>query len=188
MQRRKKDGLVNTMTRPMLARDIMQPNLITVAMGSPLEEVAALLSSRMISGAPVVDADENLVGVIAATDIMAHVADVVAATSGRQPDKGEYYTDLWFKHNLHHGFTDEVPGDDEIPGDEYEGMGMCAADVMTPVVHAVDDDETIETVVDLMTRLKIHRVIVTRKIRVVGIITTMDLIRIIPGLLKSEQQ
>ena len=52
------------------------------------------------------------------------------------------------------------------------------ADVMTPVVHSVTEEASVETVARLMTRKHIHRVIVRRSRRVTGIISALDVLRV----------
>ena len=46
----------------MLAKDIMTPNVITIAPSLGVEQIAQLLLSRNISGVPVVDAEDRLIG------------------------------------------------------------------------------------------------------------------------------
>ena len=60
------------------------------------------------------------------------------------------------------------------------------ADIMTPVVHQVHEDDVIGNVVALMLQARIHRVLVTNGRAIVGIVTTMDLIALLPALLARE--
>jgi CBS domain-containing protein len=53
------------------------------------------------------------------------------------------------------------------------------SDVMTPVVHAVSARTSLERVAQLMTRKHIHRVIVTRGRKVAGIISAVDLLKLL---------
>ncbi len=54
----------------MLARDIMSPNVITVAPSLGVEQIAQLLLSRNISGVPVVDAEDRLIGLVSEGDLL----------------------------------------------------------------------------------------------------------------------
>ncbi len=48
---------------------------------------------------------------------------------------------------------------------------------MTPAVYRADESAPFTEVIDIMLEAKIHRVIVTRADKAVGIVTTTDLIR-----------
>ncbi len=54
---------------PMLAKDIMTPNVITIAPSLGVEEIAQLLLSCNISGVPVVDAEDRLIGLVSEGDL-----------------------------------------------------------------------------------------------------------------------
>lgn len=54
----------------LLASDVMIADVITVTESTPLKEVARMFVERKITGAPVVNAAGELVGVISETDII----------------------------------------------------------------------------------------------------------------------
>lgn len=54
----------------LLASDVMIKEVVVVTESTPLKEVAKLFSERRITGAPVVNAAGELVGVISETDII----------------------------------------------------------------------------------------------------------------------
>ena len=56
--------------RPLTVGTVMTPFPVVVRLDTPLEEVAELLAQNDITGAPVVDADGRLVGVISQTDLV----------------------------------------------------------------------------------------------------------------------
>jgi CBS domain-containing protein len=53
----------------MHARDVMTPHVITVDPDASVQALARLLSERGISGVPVVDSDERLVGIVSEGDL-----------------------------------------------------------------------------------------------------------------------
>lgn len=55
---------------PLSIGTVMTPFPVVVALDTPLEEVAELLAQNDITGAPVVDADGFMVGVISQTDLV----------------------------------------------------------------------------------------------------------------------
>src|SRR5690349_24984623 len=58
-------------------------------------------------------------------------------------------------------------------------------DVMTPDPRTIDDDESLETVVDMMERHRIKRIPVTRDGRVVGIISRANLMHALASLARD---
>src|SRR5579864_2921726 len=58
---------------PMIARDIMTRNVHTIHPGVSAQEAARLLSQEHISGAPVVDANGKVIGIVTEADIIGKV-------------------------------------------------------------------------------------------------------------------
>lgn len=54
----------------LYAADVMIKDVVTVTDATPLKEMATLFRERKITGAPVVDANGDLVGVISETDVI----------------------------------------------------------------------------------------------------------------------
>ena len=54
----------------MRAMDVMTTNVITVEPDTAVQELATLLSDRGISGVPVLDRDNRLVGVVSEGDLL----------------------------------------------------------------------------------------------------------------------
>ena len=59
---------------------------------------------------------------------------------------------------------------------------MTVQDIMTPTVFSVDEEAALQHVADAMIRGRIHRVFVTRQKKLVGIITALDMLKIIRDL------
>ena len=51
--------------------EIMTPNVISVTEDTPLREVAQVLDRHRVSGLPVVDGDEHIIGVVSEYDLIA---------------------------------------------------------------------------------------------------------------------
>jgi CBS domain-containing protein len=145
------------------ARDIMNADVITVPATMDLRDLAKLFLERGITGAPVVDAGGRLVGVVSQTDLVYYNltrGDELVVNSS-------FYQSARFEgHRLPRGFQVE---------DFNSGV---VADVMTPVVHSVDESAPVEAVARMMTRNHIHRVIVRRGRRIAGIISALDVLRL----------
>jgi predicted transcriptional regulator len=63
----------------MRARDIMTHEVIAIGPDATVQDVARLLSEYRISGAPVLDADGRMVGIVTEADIIGKEGDTVAA-------------------------------------------------------------------------------------------------------------
>lgn len=148
----------------MLAKEIMRRRVFTVKPEMTLREAARLFIDRQITGAPVLDADGRLVGVLSQTDIVRRDREVApeAEVPGyyREGEKALYTS----------GYQIEDP--------DFTKVG----DVMTPAVLSAGEDATIEELGRLMLKRHIHRVIITKGGRLSGIVTTMDMLR---GLLEG---
>jgi CBS domain-containing protein len=64
------DDLRMTADRPLTIGVVMTPYPVVINLDTPLEEVAEQLSQNDITGAPVVDAEGRLAGVISQTDLV----------------------------------------------------------------------------------------------------------------------
>jgi CBS domain-containing protein len=148
----------------LTARDIMTRNVITVPDDATLSELVATLTEHMITGAPVVDENGKLVGVVSTTDIALHSAKRTSdIRTDRPPD---FYLRGW-----------------ELIEDEYRGFsieedaGQVVREIMTPVIFSVSENARFVEMADTMVGGRVHRLIVTNSDRVVGIVTTLDLLR-----------
>jgi predicted transcriptional regulator len=156
------------MTKARSVKDVMNPDVMTVADEMTTGELARYLTEREISGAPVVDNQGHLIGVVSMTDIGRHMAEPSELESTRG---SEFYRDS----------GDEVTF--ESFGQRHvEGSAATVRDVMTPVVHQVPANATVAEAARVMVREHIHRLVVTQGRQPVGIITSMDLLRVVAEL------
>jgi CBS domain-containing protein len=145
-----------------LARDIMNPNVIAVSTRMDLRDLARLFLEKGITGAPVIDEEGNLAGVISQTDLIHY--------SLTRPDHLVLESDFYQ--------TARMEGRHVPTGFQIEDTNTgCVADMMTPVVHSVSERASVDTVARLMTRKHIHRVIVKRGRKIAGVISAIDVLR-----------
>jgi len=158
--------------RPITADDVMNPNVLMVQEDMTVEELARFLVESEISGAPVVDSTGRLVGVVSVTDLARSVAQGTDLAERPSPD---FFVSEW-------GGTlrrDEI---EELRfGEETE---MRVRDIMTPAIYSVDAETPIPEVAETLINSHIHRLLVTSGERVVGIVTSSDLL----GLLVREPE
>jgi CBS domain-containing protein len=133
-----------------LARDVMTTELITVTPGTPLSEFARLCSEDNISGCPVTRVDGALVGIVSKTDLVRRLIE----------------------DHPRLGSTREVPVWDE----ETRQVG----DIMTEDVLTVGPTTPISEIAERMARDRIHRVLVMEGDRLVGLVTSIDILAHFP--------
>ena len=152
------------MSRTRNVKDVMNPDIMTVADEMTTDELARYLIEREISGAPVVDNQGHLIGVVSMTDIgrnMAEASDVELSRSSG------FYRDI---------AADVMLGD----GERYVEEGaVTVRDVMTPVIHQVPVTASVAEAARIMVDQHIHRLVVTQGKEPVGIITSMDVLKMV---------
>ena len=148
------------MTR--LARDIMSREVISVPTTMDLRDLAKLFLERGITGAPVVDSRGDLAGVVSQTDLIYY---------GLTRDDELVLDSLFYQ-------TARMEGQHIPRGFQIEDTNTgVVEDVMTPLVHAVTERASVDSVVKMMTRKHIHRVIVRKGRKVAGIISALDVLK-----------
>jgi predicted transcriptional regulator len=149
-------------------KDLMNHDLMTVTDEMTTDELARYLIEREISGAPVVDSQGHLVGVVSMTDIGRNIAEPSELESSRGSN---FYRD---------GAVDLTLED---LGQHFEEeRAVTVRDVMTPVIHQVPVTASVAEVARIMVQQHIHRLVVTQGKDPVGIITSMDLLKMIADL------
>jgi CBS domain-containing protein len=143
-------------------KDLMNPDIMTVADDMTTDALARYLTDREISGAPVVDSQGHLIGVVSMTDIsrnMVEPADYASRSS-------DFYRDIAADLTL------------EDLGQRYvEERAFTVRDVMTPVIHQLPVTASAAEAARMMIDQHIHRLVVTAGKEPVGIITSLDLLK-----------
>ncbi len=146
----------------MQAKDIMTKKVITVFPEMSIPEVASFLLKHKISGAPVVDSEEKLIGIISEGDLIfqdkkVHLPTVVNILGG-----------LVYLENFKH-FDEELK----------KVMAQRVAEIMTKIVITIEEETSINEIATLMTEKHVHLLPVMRKDKIVGIIGKADMVRAI---------
>jgi CBS domain-containing protein len=187
--------------RPITAADLMNPKVLAVREDMTLRELAAYLIHNQITGAPVEDGGGRLVGVVSTVDIAeamlagpgdgdgdadadaeAEAGAEVDAGAGAEAGPGPGAEAVGAGAEDDAGEPEE-PEESEEPGEGYPpDDDVLVRDIMTPAIDSVPEDATVSEVASRMLDSHVHRLLVTREGRPVGIITTSDLL----GLLIDE--
>lgn len=140
----------------MQVKEIMIKKVITVSPEMTCQEIAKLLFTKKISGAPVVDNKGKLIGIVSEKDIF----------RAFYPSYQEFY---------------ERPVDhidfDKLESEAINKAKKKVAEVMTKELITVSPDTPILKIGALMIARGIHRVPVVDKEKLVGIVTRRDIYR-----------
>lgn len=142
------------------AKDIMTSNVITVSPDTTIEELARILIEHKISGAPVVDENGDLCGVITENDLISQKKRLHIPTVVRLFDA---YIMLESSAKI-----------------EKEIKKMAAAtvkDICVKDVITVTEDTPIEDIATIMSEKKVHLIPVVEGKKIKGIIGKVDIIR-----------
>jgi len=147
-------------------RDIMTTPVITVTPDMNIASAAKILLDNRVNGAPVVDDQGRLVGILCQSDLIAQQKKLPIPT---------LFT-----------FLDSViqlSSAKQIEKQIRKIAALTVADAMTPEPVAVHPDTGIETVAALMVDNSFHTLPVVENSRLVGIIGKEDVLRtLLPNL------
>jgi CBS domain-containing protein len=169
-------------------RELMQTELITIPPNAPLSDLVELLDRSGITGVPVVDEQETLVGIVTVRDVlrlareMENVPEAMRWGLGLPgtiqetafldlPAEGEFFA---YYVTPTGGFVDVRSRIRELPGKVFEGFRV--EDIMTPAPVTIDPDASLAELARLLHDRKIHRALVVGNGQLVGIVTTSDVL------------
>lgn len=150
------------MPKQRLAREVMTSEVVTVSPGTPVTEAAHTLSEKSIGGAPVVDDNGVLVGIISESDLI--LRDVKL----HFPNYISFLNSIIYLESLN-----------KFESQLKKAVGAKVKDVMTKEVETVTGDATVEDVATLMVDKDIDRVPVIKGSQVIGIITKGNIVRLL---------
>ena len=151
------------------ARNIMETQVVTLSPNDPLPSVFRLFFEEEIHGAPVVDDEGRVLGIVTSLDLLRTAVDEHDAERGDPT----YLRELF-----------EMSDADWTA--EPEGLLHClrdriASEIMTEAVACVGPDASVVEIAQTLRSHHIHRVLVVQDDIVKGIVTTFDLV----GLLEK---
>ncbi len=149
-----------------IAKDIMNTEILTVPNDLPVSELALFFTEHEISGAPVLDGEGHLIGVVSLTDIARTEIDRV----GTERSDSAYFT-----------MGSETPSKlSNLSGLAIrESDSIVVNDILTPAVYSVPEETPIQEIARTMISGRIHRVLVTHNGQVTGIITSLDMLKLL---------
>ncbi|MEA2686322.1 MAG: hypothetical protein QOE93_1517 [Actinomycetota bacterium] len=151
------------MPRSFLVRQVMTTDVLSFRPGDPIDDAARALSARKIGGAPVVDDDNRVVGLLEDDDLIVqesrlHFPTVISIL-------GAYI---------------ELPSARaHFEADLRKAVGATVGDVMDANPPMCGPDDTLEQVATIMHENDLSRLPVVSDGRLVGIVSRGDLVRAI---------
>jgi CBS domain-containing protein len=145
------------------ARDVMTANPVCAETGANLRDVAKLLDEYEISGLPVVDDQERLVGVISRMDLVHRLIEGPADSR-----RDETWLDL-------------LTADSASTVDVDVARLGTVDDLMSIDPVVAKPEETLATIARRMAEERVHRVVVVENNHPVGILTTLDVLKYFPS-------
>jgi len=152
----------------MRVKDVMSRSLVTAQPEQDLMEIESLLVKHRITGLPVVEAG-NLVGVISASDV-ARVQVLMNSLDGQVDDRLDWQQQA-------DGFQHSDPP--EFHGFRQMLHRLKVRDAMQDRVTVCQENDSLGEVARTMVDQRVHRVIVVDGQRPVGIISSLDLVRVL---------
>lgn len=134
--------------------DVMTRNVITVKKNTDLHEAARILSENRISGLPVVDDEEHVIGVVTEADFLSMI---------------DIDTKHPFKDAVRRILAEPVP---------RGRLGTTVGDIMTSPAIVIGPDMDIRQAASVLVDRRIKRLpVVDDKGKLVGIIARVDIVR-----------
>jgi len=169
--------------------DIMTRDVLTLTADLPLRDAMTLFSRHHVSGAPVT-AGDRLVGVLSTTDIMDFESDTPGVPEER-PEmeleewegpaewvEGEEAPAAFFSELWSDAGADVLERFAEVRGPEWDALAdRTVGEAMHQGVCTVAPGTDVYEAADYMDRAGVHRLLVTDKQRLVGILTSRDIVR-----------
>ena len=168
----------------LTVRDVMNEDVTTAAPDMSVHQLTRHLADAEVSGMPVVDASGNLMGVVSSTDVVRFASedagvqvartDLGASDLVQDPSEDVEEVDPF-------GFF--LPEDSPIQSrvalqhvTESRFDSVTVADIMTPVTFSVEPDMSVTELAGFLVRGRIHRAVVVEGGRLVGIVTSGDVL------------
>jgi len=148
----------------LVAKDIMESSVVCIGKHEKLIEIGDRLINAHVTGMPVVE-EGRLVGIVTRSDVVR--APVLLKTMD------DYVSDHLQEDSLQ-----------QQPRTEFDGFRsrlqhLTVADVMTTKVVTCTPDTPVEEIGTKMVRHHIHRIVVVENDRPVGIVGSLDLVKLL---------
>ena len=149
----------------MLVGEIMTRDVVTVGPEATVSEVAALFAEKNISGVPVVDGKQRVLGIVSEADLL-HRAE------NRTVKRHSWWLSL---------LQSDAAAADAFVRQRATRVG----DIMETEIKSVPESARIGVAADLLDKYNIKRLVVLRGEKLAGIVTRADIVRVLARQLQA---
>ena len=142
----------------MLAKDVMATDIIAAKEDASVEEITSLMIKNRISGLPIVDNNDCLVGIVTEHDLLY---------------KKKLPMSIRWIYNYGR-YTAE-----ELAVERRKAQAKTASELMTTEVVTVDETTPLSQIIHLVLEKEIKRIPVIRGRKLVGIISRADVLQVL---------
>jgi CBS domain-containing protein len=152
------------------AREVMNSELQTLTDDMPIKEAVQTLAEYHISGAPVVNAAGECVGVFSTSDVLKRDAEI---EDRETPRAGDFFAGVPVDEDVE-DFRGKEDYDEEMLGRDTVGQWMTAE------ISSIGPESTLDLVCRRMLEENIHRILVMDgQKKLLGMISTSDVVRLV---------
>lgn len=147
----------------MKAKDIMQRKVLSIKKDVFIKEIAKILFENKISGVPVVDEEDKVIGIVTEKDL------IIKEKKPSFPSYVEFLGSILFLEGV-------KKYDEELK----KLAATTAEEIMTKDVHTITEDASIEEIANIMVDNSVNRVpVVDKGGKIIGIISRADMLKTI---------
>jgi CBS domain-containing protein len=141
----------------MQAADVMVTDVVSVPESATVRDVAQLMLDKRISGIPVVDGNNRIVGIVSEGDLI------------RRAEIGSQKKRSWW--------LELVAGTEQLAAEYVKSHALHVADIMSRNVVTAPPSTPLSEIATLLERHRIKRVPIVRDGKLVGIVSRANLIQ-----------
>ena len=145
----------------MKIKEIMETDCLTISPDDVVKEVARILAENEIDGAPVVDGDDNLLGIVTGGDLLSRKSS--------EPSNFIHFLDNIFYMEDYDEFAEKFE----------DNLATKIENIMTEDVITVQPEDSVRKAADIFTQQRIKQIPVVEDDKVVGMLKVADLIAVI---------
>ena len=142
------------------AKDIMEKDVITMTPDMEIKDAAKILLEKHINGAPVLDYDGQVVGIICQSDLIAQQKKI------NMPSVFTFLDGFFSIGSLKH-----------VEAEIKKISAMTVADAMTENPETVSPEASIEEIASLIVDKRFHTIPVVENEKLVGVIGKEDILK-----------
>jgi len=144
----------------LIAKEIMAKKVVSVKADLPVEKLAGILWSHRINGVPVVDDDDQLIGVVTESDLV------------DQTKKFHIPTAIAILDSVI--FLDRAA---KVEKEINKMTGSTVGDICSREPVTIREDTPLDEIATIMAEKKVHTLPVLKNGRLVGVVGKSDIIR-----------